>query len=183
MALLNTVYVFFDRIDKKRFYQYTALLLITLFLIMSALFFQFYRTVHYYKKKILFINELRDEARIIREKAQHVQDQRTAVDTMLAEDPDFKIGGYFNDLLTKLSLTDKKSSEELTQIDRDDNYRESELTAQLVAITMKQLTELLYEIEQKKRIYIKKLIIEKSKKADHSIEVLVTLATLLPKPE
>lgn len=48
---------------------------------------------------------------------------------------------------------------------------------------MKQLTELLYELEQKKRIYIKKLEIEKSKKTNNSIDVIITIATLLPKTE
>lgn len=183
MKILNTLYIYLEGKDRIFFYKIMGALLGGLLLSMIAIFFQYHRRVTFLKKRISTINELREDARIIREKAQHVQNQRTAVDTMLAEDRDFKIGGYFNELLSKIVLTNKKSSEETSQLDREDNYRESELTAQLVDISMKQLTEMLYEIEQKKRIYIKKLEIEKSKKTSKSIDITITIATLLPKTE
>lgn len=152
-------------------------------LIICLFFFRYYQKITYLKKRIRTVNELRDEARVIREKAQQVQNQRAAVDAMLAEDFDFKIAGYFSDLLDQLGLLEKKSSEEIAQIDRNDNYRESELLAQLVGLNMKELTNLLYELEQKSRIYIKRLDIEKSKKSTSGIDVSITIATLLPKTE
>jgi hypothetical protein len=153
-------------------------------LLLTALYvWRYVSVVSSFKKKIVVINEQREEARVLREKMLQVQNQRTAVDGMLAEEPDFKIGGYVNLTLQKLKLTDKKRMEEATQVDREDNYRETEIAISMVDMNMRQLVELLHEIELKQRIYIKKLEIEKSKKQSGSLEVNLTIATLISKNE
>jgi hypothetical protein len=144
-------------------------------------FFLFYSAVYFYKKKIAILNDLREEARSIRATMVQVQTQRPRVNQMLQEEVDFKIGGYFNTVLDKLGLSDCKKTEETSQVDRQDNYRESELIATMTNMNMKQLTELLYELEQKKRIYIKKFDIEKSKKNSKQLEIALIIATLLNK--
>ncbi len=182
--MIERIRTFIETIETKDFYKYITFFLIGIILISGAIVFQYYRKVKYWKGRIKIINELReDDVKVIREKAQHVQQQRAEVDAILAEDEDFKIGGYFKDLLTKLQLTDKKIAEETTQIDREDNYRESELDAKFEDMNMKQLAELLQEIEQNKRIFSKKLEITKSKKNPGTIEVQITIATLLPETE
>jgi hypothetical protein len=108
-----------------------------------------------------------------------VHNQRTAVDQMLAQEPDFKIGGYVALLLQKLKLTDKKRIEETLQTDVQENYRETEIMLKLTDMNMQQLVELLYAIEQKHRIYIKRLEIERSKKQPSSIDVQLAIATLI----
>ena len=184
MAIIEKIRTFVEAIETKDFYKYISLFLFGVTLIASNIVFQYYRKVKYWKEKIKIINELReDDVKIIREKAQHVQQQRAEVNTILAEDEDFKIGGYFKNLLTKLYLTDKKITEETAQIDREDNYRESELNAKFEDMNMKQLAELLQKIEQNKRIFNKKLEITKSKKNPGTIEVQITIATLLPETE
>ncbi len=110
------------------------------------------------------LNELREETRVIKENAQQVQTQRDAVNEILSKDPDFKIASYFDELLNSLQLTAKKGKTETTRADREDNYQETELTAQIVDVNMKQVAELLHAIEQTRRIYIKKVDILKSKK-------------------
>ena len=79
-------------------------------------------------------------------------------------------------------LIAKKGKTEIARTDREDNYQETELTAQIVDVNMKQITELLYAIEQTRRIYIKKVDIAKSKKGS-SLELGIVIATLLPKTE
>lgn len=142
---------------------------------------RYYTGVTFYKKKLSLLNGIREEARILRENMVQVQTQRLRVNEMLQEEADFKIGGYFNNVLAALHLLDNKKTEETSQIDREDNYRESEIIASLTNMNMKQLTELLYELEQKKRIYIKKLDIEKSKKNKNQLDVTLIIATLLHK--
>lgn len=183
MKFIATLQSYLESKNRAFFYKALGGFIGALVLIMALFFLRYYQQVSALKKKIRTLNELRDEARIVREKAQQVQNQRAAVDAMLAEDFDFKIAGYFSDVLDQMGLSDKKSSEETAQIDRNDNYRESELMAQLVGMNMKELTELLYELEQKSRIYIKRLDIEKSKKSASGIDVSITIATLLPKTE
>ncbi len=119
MVVIEKIRIFIEAIETKNFYKYISFFLFGVTIISSSIIFQYYRNVKYWKGRIRIINELReDDVKVIREKAQHVQQQRAEVDAILAEDEDFKIGGYFKNLLTKLHLTDKKIAEETTQIDR-----------------------------------------------------------------
>ena len=152
-----------------------------LFLLTILYVWRYIAVVSNLKKKIATTNEQREEARLLREKMLQVQNQRDAVDKMLTEEPDFKIGGYITAILQKLKLTDKKQIEDTSQVDREDKYRETEVLIGLVDMDMRQVIELLHEIEQKKRIYIKKLEIEKSKKQPNTLEVQLTIATLILK--
>lgn len=179
--MIERIRTFFETIETKDFYKYITIFLAVITFIASIIVFQYYRKVKYWKGRVKIINELReDDVKVILEKAQQVQQQQAEVDAILAEDEDFKIGGYFKELLSRLQLVDKEIAEETTQIDREDNYRESELDAKFEDMNMKQLTELLQEIEKNKRIFTKKLEITKSKKSPGTIEAQITIATLLP---
>ena len=181
---MNMIMAFLEKImngDEQSFKKY---LLILLGVVMAGFVFitwRYYTSITFYKKKILLVNGIREEARQLREKMIQVQTQRARVNDMLEEEADFKIAGYFNNLLTQLNMFDNKKTEETSQIDREDNYRESELIASLTKMNMKQITELLFELEQKKRIYIKKLDMEKSKKNKNLLDVTLIIATLLHK--
>lgn len=181
MGIIEKIRSFVETIETKNFYKYITVFLIGISTFASIIVFQYYRKVKHWKERITLINELReDDVKVVLEKAQHVQQQRAEVDAILAEDEDFKIGGYFKDLLAKLQLSEKEIAEETIQIDREDNYRESELNAKFEDMNMKQLTKLLQEIEKNKRIFTKKLEIMKSKKKLGTIETQITIATLLP---
>lgn len=173
---------YFESLEKKKFTTISLLYVVGVCGLAFGITILFYQKMSHLSIRIAEVNDLRDEARIVREKAQQVQAQRSAVNSMLSEDRDFKIGQFFNDLLQKLSLIDKKSTEDTVQIDREDDYRETELAAKLVGMNMKQVAELLQQIEQTKRIYIKKLDIIKSKK-NGLLEVEIIFATLLLKTE
>lgn len=125
------------------------------------------------------LNDQREEARILRERMLQVHNQRTAVDQMLAQEPDFKIGGYVALLLQKLRLIDKKKFEETLQADVQENYRETEILLKLTEMNMQNLVELLHAIEQKQRIYIKRLEVERSKKQPSFLDVQIAIATLI----
>ncbi len=178
MKLLDTIKNFFDHIDQDDFYKYTAIFLFSITLITGGILFQYYRTVTALVQQIEDINDQRGQVRIILGKLQQVQQQRDAVDRMLAEEQDFKIGGYFTDLINSLNLENKLNTSTTRQIDREDEYRESTLQANFTNMSTQQLTELLSKLEQNKRIYTKDLEITKSKKRPNTIEVALTIGTL-----
>lgn len=181
---MNMLITFLEQImhaDEKTFKKYVLILISLIITGFVFITWRYYTRVTFYKKKIVLLNDIREEARQLREKMIQVQTQRSRVNTMLEEEADFKIAGYFNNVLANLNIIDNKKTEETSQIDREDNYRESELIASLTNMNMKQITELLYEIEQKKRIYIKKLEIEKSKKNKNNLDINLIIATLLHK--
>ncbi len=66
----------------------------------------------------------------------------------------------------------------VTKTTRGENYEERSLEIKFTDITMKELAQLLQDIEQKKRIYSKSLEINVSKKQPHTIDVNLTIATL-----
>ena len=91
--------------------------------------------------------------------------QRNAVNELLAEDVNFKIGGYFNDLVNSLGLTNKKKGiDTLQTIERDDNYLEQNVTAKFVDMNMKELATLLVELENNPRIFIRELEIKRAER-------------------
>jgi len=184
MKFLNNIKAFIATRDKNEFYYYLIGFLAGLLIVSASIMYYQLSSVDYWRKRINDINELREEIRKVIDKDQHVLSQRAEVNKMLAETPDFKIDGYFTDLLTKLNLTTHKTLSSVTYADRGDpEYREVLLNAKFDTMNMKQLCELLDAIEQTKRVYTKELEIVKSKKIPNTIDVNVTIATLQAKPE
>jgi septal ring factor EnvC (AmiA/AmiB activator) len=176
---------YLENLDQKNFNKYLLIYLGVLLTLSLASVYYYYNTIKYWKKQTNEINATRDEIKVIVDRDELVQKQREEVNALLSEMPDFKIGEYFNDLISKLGLTQNVvTNPSITYADRGDKeYREVLLTTQFDMMNMKQLTELLNEIEQNKRIYTKELEIIKSKKTPNTIEVNLTIATLQRKPE
>ena len=181
MEALENIKTFIDELDQKTFYKYLGIALGVITLCVILLMARHYSHINYLKQRINTINGFREDAKQILDKAQYVQQQRKEVDAMLAKDEDFKIIGYFEDLLTKLGLSDKKGVYTPSRIDRDKQYQESILNATFTGMNMKQVSQLLEEIEKNERIYAKQLEIIKSEKPPRSVNVSLTIATLQPK--
>jgi hypothetical protein len=183
MTFLEPIKNFINKTDSKTFFYYIIGYLAGCALLFSLIIFYYYSSINGLQKKIKNINSSREEVLTILEKYSLVQQQRLMVEETLAKDTDFKIAGYFLKLLTKLNLKEKEVAEETTTTDLEENYRKSELNAKFEDMTMKELTELLQDIEQNSRIATNRLEIIKSKKKPKSIEVNLTISTLLPKIE
>lgn len=185
MKLFDPIKNFISTRDKKEFYYYLGGFLVGLLLVIIGITYYQSKRVEYWKKRINITNEYREEIRKIITKDQHVHNQRNEVDKMLDETPDFKIDGYFTDLITKFRLLEGHATQRsVTYADRGDSkYREVLLNAKFDTMNMRQLCELLDAIEQNKRIYTKELEIIKSKKIPNTIDVNLTIATLQAKPE
>jgi len=185
MKFFNTINQFIAGLDEKSFYKYLLATLAALLIICAGFIYYYYSSISYWKKQINEINFARDDVKRIIDRDEEVLKQREEVNKMLQEMPDFKIEGYFNDLIAKLGLTQNKVTSPNIAYGEggDKEYREVLLTTQFDNLNMKQLTELLNEIEQNSRIYTKELEITKSKKTPNTIDVSLTIATLQRKPE
>lgn len=180
MEAIDKIRNFIENLETKDFYKYLAIALSVIIVIIGILIFNFYRKIHNLNERIALINDQRIVAQRILTQDEQVKKQRIAVNAILAQDPDFIIGNYFNKILTKLGLIDKqKSSIEVSHIEHGDGYKETILKAKLTDMNMKQLCDLLSEIEKTERVYPKELEIVKGK--NKTIDVNLAIATLEPK--
>lgn len=183
LTFLEPIKNLLNKMDSKTFLYSLIGYLGACTLLFTLMIFYYYSSIHSLQKKIKSLNSTREEVLAILETAELVKQQRLMVEETLAKDTDFKIGGYFKNLLIKLNLKDKEIAEETSTADLEENYRKSELNAKFEDMTMKELTELLQEIEHNSRIAMERLEITKSKKQPKTIEVNLTISTLLPKIE
>lgn len=179
MVLFDKIRDFIYGLEERNFYIYTAAFLGVIVLLSAGMVYYQYSSTEELVNSIAEINdERRDVVSTVLNKGQRVKRKLADINKMLAQDPDYKIGEYFKNLDT--SMRPVKAGPPI-QTERDDNYRETSLKADFNEVTMKQLVELLKTIEKTDRIYIKELIIKKSVKSPQSIDVELTIATLLPK--
>lgn len=184
MKFLEPVTTFINKLDLKTFYIYLISYAVGCFLLCVLMIFYYYSSIHALQKKIKSLASYREEVHEIMEKNAIIKQQQVIVEEMLAKDPNFKIAETFGKFLAELNLADKKSKEpEINTTDLEENYRKTELSAQFENMTMRDLTLLLEKIEQNPRIATNRLEITKSKKKPKTIEVNLTISTLLPKIE
>ncbi len=180
MEILDKIRTFIQELDEKEFRTYLIATLSAIFLIL-ILFVAFYlKRVSTLKKQISYVNEKREEVRTILEKNEIVDQQKQKVDALLEENKDFIIRQYFENVLKNLSLTPQLIN--VSQVDKDTTYREVILKATFDDLNMKQVCDLLEEIEKKKSlVYTKELEITRSKRRPRAIDVALTIATLQKK--
>ncbi|HJZ24088.1 MAG TPA: hypothetical protein VJ201_06545 [Candidatus Babeliales bacterium] len=183
MKLLDPIKSFINKTDLKTFYTYIIGYSATCVVLVVLIIVYYYSSTNALQKKIKNINATREEVLEILEKYALIKQQQLIVEEILAKDPNFKIAGYFKDLLLELNLKDKEVAEEITTTDLEENYRKSELSAKFEGMTMQDLTRLLEKIEQNPRVATNRLEITKSKKKPKTIEVGLAISTLLPKIE
>ena len=184
MKFLEPIQAYINKLDLKTFYIYIIGYGIACLLLCVFIIFYYYRSINALNKKIRNINLYREEVHEILEKDAIIKQQQTIVEEILAKDPNFKIAETFGRFLAELNLTDKEDSRrEINTTDLEENYRKIELSAKFENMTMQELTLLLEKIEQNPRIATNRLDIGKSKKNPKTIEVSLTISTLLPKIE
>lgn len=180
MTLLKKIQDFIQNLNEKSFIKYVILFWCFIFLIVILLVVNYFWSVSSAQQQISAINDSREQTVEILQKAQRVEQQRKAVDAILAQDPEFKIDGFIRDITKNLNLEQNFTSGEFTTSTVEDNYREQAEKVTLDGINMKQLTQFLSTIEQTNRLYIKDLEIVRSEKNPRTINSTLTIATLLP---
>jgi type II secretory pathway component PulM len=169
------------QLDKKSWYTYLGITGGILFAVIGAILFYYFTVTAKWQQQIENINETRLEVKRLLDRAERVQKERTHVMKLLEEDPNFKIKEYIQGLLEQIGIAGNVSAQNVAPTTTDDNYQVDVATYQLLGITMKQLTELLNELENNKRVFVKELDISKSKKVPRTIDVGITIATIMPK--
>ena len=183
MNALDQVREYIQQLDAQQFQRYLIVLFAAIFLFSSFIVYRYYRSVSTLKKKIVYINNKREEVKELLERFEIVKQQQADVDTLLAKDKDFKIGGYFNTVMTQIGVAKNKTREPETSSEELDNgYTEIKLYASFSNMNTQKLTELLDTLEQNERIYTKELEIYKPNQGP-TINVNLLIATLEPKIE
>jgi len=182
MEFLDKIRDRIQGLEEKELRKYLIVFLACLLLIISFMVFRYFYKISALESRIEDINELRvDEVRRLLSRAEDVKKRKEEVNKLIEEEDDFKIIEYFEGLLKKLRLSAVEVVPSRKMLEGD--YIESELVTRIDGVSMRQLCELLQELDKKKRIYTKKLEIKKSSKIPKTIDVTITIATLLPKTE
>jgi len=184
VGLLERVRDYITGLEERLFNRYVVILFGILIIILGLFLFYYYRSVFSLHEQIKQVNRIRGyDVQVILSKADYVQKQLQDMDTLLAEDRGFKISEYFENVLKKLNLTDKFTRMEPPRREAQDRYIKSILEVSFDDMDMQQLTELLREFEENRRIFVEKLEIMRSKKTRNKLEVNMTIGTFLLKAE
>lgn len=170
---------FIQDLDDREFYRYLAVFLAALVLIMGGIVFFNYRTTAQLKKRITRLNNNRHALQEILTTFERVKQQKADVAAILEKDKTFKIVGYLDQLIGTLNLTQHRAGLQQSEesLEHLSEYNEIKLIVSFADMNMRQLVELLREIEKNERIYIKELEITKSG-GRPAIDVRLTIATL-----
>ena len=127
------------------------------------------------------INQLRTETKQLLQEHEMVVQQQHEVDALLAKDSAFLIKEYFLGVMRELNIERlmTKPAEVSEPQELSKGYSEIKLEASCSELNMKQLTDLLYRIEQSERIYTKELVITKATKTP-TVDITLVIATLQP---
>jgi len=163
-----------QQFDRREFYRLMAIVAGALLLFMAIFLYRYYSLSHQLEQRLKQVNVQRKEARLLLEQYEHVIAQQQAVDTLLKEEPGFKIKQFFATVVQGLNLTGHlKQDNETSSHELVDGYIEVELPAQLQGLNMYQILELFYKIEQNKRVYIKESTISKTNNGLLNLDVAI----------
>lgn len=178
MQFLDTIKLHILQLDEKTFLAYMGGFLLSMLLIIGGLFYYYYSAVDDLNEQIQELNKKRTEMRVLFERETLVKKQETEVNKMLKEDEHFIIANYFKKVLDKLKL-EVTESHTVDTVQLEGKYREYATTARFNNLDMKQICELLEEIETNKRVYTKSLDITRTQTTPAKLNVTLVIGTLL----
>lgn len=180
MDVLN----FVQNLERKKFYNYLAIFFVIFCLIIAGIIFFQYRKTSKSEERLQKINQSRGRAQTILKSHAFVKEQQKRVKEILEKDQkEFIITEFFDDVVKNLGLSAKrKESAGVAEVSLNNGYKEEQLPSSFKDMNMRDVVRLLNEIEQKERVYVKKVELLKSPKG-RSLEVNLVIATLRPKVE
>jgi hypothetical protein len=183
MKILDTLLSYLGQQSKRQQYSIIASFVGVCFLLIFIILYNLISRSNNWEQKMVNINKLREETRMILARHEQMQQQKNAVNEILEKEKNFKIKEFFITLLQNVRLTPYLSKQAEVSEPREvtSDYEEISLTAQLNGITMQQLVELLSKIEDTDRVYTKEIVINKSPTSP-TLEVSLVIATLQAKP-
>ncbi len=174
---INSFHNFIRGLDKKEFIRYSGIYITICIIAIVVIMVRHIYLVSDAKVKVQQLNQTRTSIQKILTKFSQVDQQKKKVDSLL-KDKGFYIQKEFQDLAKKqkINALEKLSKEKL-----QNGYTEESVQITLTQISTKQLCELLQDIENQPRIYIK--FVDITKGSARKINVSMSIATLIPATE
>lgn len=182
MNIITAIQDFFASRDSKELWIYYGIFMGLFVMILGIVIYSHSSQMTKLTNELKAINKNRDRAQIILQKNKAVIEQQEAVKTIIAQEPNFYIGQYFTELVKQLNLEGSLTRDpERSEHDIGNEYLERKLGVTLSNMTMQQLCNLLYKIEQTPRVYTKELKMIKNIK-NGLLDVTLIIATLEAQP-
>lgn len=182
MNVLEKIYAYFEQLDTKTFRNYILILGAIYIAIVVFFIYRHVSYIHFLQRKMAQLNIKREDMQNLLARYEIVKNQQTEVDKLLEKDKDFKIGGFFNNIINTLGIAKLKSREPETSKELLDNgYTEVKLYASFNNMDIKIIATLLDKLEQNERIYTKETEIYKPNA--NTLNLNIVIATLESKTE
>lgn len=175
MPFIDTIRIFFTSKSQRELLVYYGIFVAFFVFIVGLVMGLHFSTMAMITRQLAEIKKQRVVVQDILTQNKTIMAQQEAVKTILAEQPNFYITQNFDELLQSLGLQADKEGP--IPSDVGNGFVEQKLSALFSHINMKQLTELLYKIEQNPRVYTKELKITKDIK-DGLLNATLVIATL-----
>ncbi|HBR70533.1 TPA: hypothetical protein DIC20_03550 [Candidatus Dependentiae bacterium] len=180
---------FFFNLDKKNFNHILIGSISGIIILFGLFLYLQFHEVRRLKREMIKVNNERMQTKEILEQNEILKKQQKEVEELIAQDKQFKyIKQEFLKIIDTLNLKNNLKTDptpvtkELEHL-RSQGYEEVQLDIELTKLNMRQLTELLIELEKNKRINIKRLEIAKSKN-EPTVEVQpLVISTIQKKAE
>jgi hypothetical protein len=180
MQFLETIKLHIAQLDEKTFFAYMVGFLLGVLLIIGGITYYYYSAVGDLNEQIETLNKNRSEMRALFGRETRVKKQQADVDKMLREDTGFNITEEFKKISTKLNIPPITEPTLGESVQLGGKYREYTLSARFENIDMKQICDLLEEIESIKRLYTKSIDIVRTQSTPAKLNVTLVIGTLLP---
>jgi len=184
--VVTKVVNFFWELDSNQFKKLLLGSVLTIIALFSLMLYVQFKGIRKLKREMININDNRMRIKEILEKNEVLKKHRAHVEEIIAQDKKFKLGEYIEQTVKQLDLVKNLKAYPLSINDlehlRSKGYEQVRMEADFVNLNMKQLVDLLQELEQNNRIDIKNLDITKSKK-QATIDVQIIITTLQQKIE
>ncbi len=157
MELINKLKDFLNTIDQKTFYKYLTALIGFFLLIMFGLIWRYYSNIDTLLTKIKNVNRQRIEIQNILTELAQVKLQEREVKELLDKDKNFRIAEFLHTIVKELDLTKNLSKDpDPIENELENGYIEVKLDPSFTDLDMKQLTDLLYKIDQNEKSLLQK---------------------------
>lgn len=177
MKIFQKLHIYLLSLDTPDFYKKAGIFLAANTVIAGLCIYFFLSTMSTMKSSLQDIYKKELESNNLLDRLAKVKKQSEEINSILEQEPNFRIKNFYEDTLKKLNLESKQPRE--ADVAEEEvlkgRYTEVRLTSQLKAIDTRQLCDLLQALEQKTRIYTKDLTIVKR---DGLVDVTIIIGTL-----
>lgn len=186
MQLFARITDFFARLDKKQMQRLIMVAIGSAFVLLGLVAYFQYRQVQFFRREMITINNARIKVNEILERNEVLKQQQQHGEGIMAKDKNFYLKEHVNSIVSKLGLQNNFKGGPVSINDLENlrarGYEEVKMLADFVGINMRQLVELVRELELNERLDIKKIDIVKAKQSN-AIDAQLSISTLQPKAE